>query len=673
VKRGLRAGVVGLPAAILFGIALSAVAHHSEGPTERVTLPILDAVTLAGACRDGIRVAREQVSKMEKIPLDQATPESILEQWDRDSIALENVTGPVSILNNVHPDKSVRDAADACVIELSSFTTEVFQNEKLYERVRAVKPANAIQKKFQADLLESFEDSGVSLPPDKRNRAREISDKLTELSQEFEKNIRDNKTVLTFTPEETKGLPKSYLDRVPKDANGNIVVGFDYPDYLPFMANAENEAARKRYYVANTNRGTPRNIAILDEIVGLRRELAGLYGVPSYAHYVTKRRMVENPQTVWKFLNDVRAAVAEAEKKDLAELREMKAEMTKRPLAETKVHRWDVSYYTERVRERRYKIDQEELRKYFPTEKTVEWVLGVNERLYGVKFERATVPVWHEDVRYFDVKDAATGAFLGGFYFDLFPREGKYKHAAAWPVRGVSRKFARTPISVLVTNLDRKGFTQGELETFFHEFGHTLHGVLSETAYNQHAGTSVQRDFVEAPSQIHEEWARRIESLRTIREKCPECPVMDAGLVDRLDAARRFGQGINYSRQLLYSEYDMALAGEKPARALEAWQRMEGATALGYEEGTSFPGTFAHIAGSYASGYYGYMWAEVLALDMLSAYGRHIMNPEVGRRYRQTMLARGGEEPARQLVERFLGRPVKSDAFFAEITGKKRK
>ena len=239
-------------------------------------------------------------------------------------------------------------------------------------------------------------------------------------------------------------------------------------------------------------------------------------------------------------------------------------------------------------------------------------------------------------------------------------------------MRGVSRKVGRTPISVLVTNLDRKGFTQAELETFFHEFGHTLHGVLSETTYNQHAGTSVQRDFVEAPSQIHEEWARRIESLRTIREKCPECPTMDAGLVERLDAARRFGQGIQYSRQLLYSDFDMALAGDRPEKSLEAWKRMEGATALGYEEGTAFPGTFAHIAGGYAAGYYGYMWAEVLALDMLSVYGNDIMNHEVGRRYRREILARGGEEPAKQLVERFLGRPVRSDAFFAEITGKKR-
>ena len=375
-------------AAVFFGIALSAVADSSmPKPSERITLPILDDVTLTGACRDGLRLAREQVAKLEKIPLGEVTPENLLEQWDRDSIALENVTGPVSILNNVHPDQKVRDAADACVIELSKFTNEILQNEKLYERFRAVKPANAVQQKFRKDVLESFEDSGVSLPPEKRRRAREISDRLTELDQQFEKNIRDNDTKLTFTPEETKGLPDSYLNRVAKDGQGNFVVGFDYPDYVPFMANAQNEAARRRYYVASTNRGTPKNLQILDEIVTLRKELAGLYGLPSYAHYVTRRRMVENPATVSKFLNDVRSAVAEAERADLAELRDAKAEMTGRPASETRVHRWDVSYYTERVRERRYRIDQEDLRRYFPTEKTVEWVLGVNERLYGIRFE----------------------------------------------------------------------------------------------------------------------------------------------------------------------------------------------------------------------------------------------------------------------------------------------
>ncbi|MEP7132077.1 MAG: M3 family metallopeptidase [Acidobacteriota bacterium] len=643
-----------------------------SSPAERVTLPILDAAAVTASWREALGAARAQVAKMERIPLEAVTAENILDQWDLDSMALEDVTGPISILNNVHPDRSVRDAADPVMIELSNFSTEVFQNEKLYERVLAVRPGSPAQVQLRKDLLESFEDSGVSLPSEKRVRAREITDRITELSQDFEKHIRENETKLRFTPAETEGLPAAWLERVERDESGNAIVGFDYPDYVPFMANAHDESARQRCYVANMNRGTPANLALLDEMVKLRKELAGLYGLESYARYVTRRCMVENPETVLRFLDDVRGAVAEAERRDLADLREAKSERTGTRFDETALHRWDLTYYTERVRESRYRVDQEELRKYFPTEKTIEWVLAVNARLFGVRFERASVPVWHEDVRYFDVREEATGSFIGGFYLDLFPREGKFKHAAAWPVRGVSRKVGRKPISVLVMNSDRAGFTQDELETLFHEFGHTLHGVLSEAEYNQHAGTSVERDFVEAPSQILEEWARRYESLKTLRDTCSECPTLDPALVERLDAARRFGQGLLYARQLLYSDYDMALAGVAPRRALPTWIEMEGGTALGYEEGTAFPGTFAHIADGYAAGYYGYMWAEVLALDMLSAFGDDLMNPEVGLRYRRTILARGGEEPARRLVERFLGRPVDSRAFFAEITGGRR-
>lgn len=651
--------------ALSAGLAATAVA------ADRPTIPILNDVTLTLSCNGAIEQARQRVTEMEKIQLDAVTPENVLEQWDKDQIALEDVIGPVAILNNVHPDKRVRDAADACVLKLSSFSTELFQNEKLFERVRAVKPATATQKQFQRDLLEAFEDSGVSLPAEKRARMKEISDEITLLSQQFAKNIRDNSTKLTFTPEEAKGLPADYVARV-KDAKGNIVVGFDYPDYVPFMSSAENEEARKRYYIAYNSRGTDANLALLDKIVKLRQEIASIYAVPSFAHYVTKRRMVENPETVNKFLSDVKKEVTSAEKRDVEEIRKLKAELTGRPLAQTKLERWDLTYYRERLGEKRYAIDQEALRKYFPTAETTKWLIDTTEKLYGVRFERATVPVWHEDVMYFDVKDAESGNFMGGVYLDLFPRDGKYKHAAAWPVRGVSRKAERTPISVLVTNFDRKGLTHEELETFFHEFGHVLHGVFSETDYNQHAGTNVQRDFVEAPSQIYEEWTRKYETLQTLAAHCPDCPKIDQALVDRLNDARRFGRGIDYARQHLYAAFDMVLASEKPGKALEVWQKMEGETPLGYVSGTAFPGTFGHIAGGYAAGYYGYMWSEVVALDMLSAYNGNIMDPKVGKRFRKMVLARGGELPAKALVEQYLGRPVKSDAFFAEITGKRK-
>jgi thimet oligopeptidase len=672
----------------------------------RPAIPIYDPSALSAAAEKALSDARRAFAAIENLPFEALTAESVLEAWDRISITLEDAYGPVSILSSVHPDAAVRDAGDRAEIEESVFMTELFQNEQLFERVRRVEPRTAAQRQLKKDLLEAFEDSGVALPRERRDRFKAISERLTELAQEFSRNIRENKTLLHFTPEECAGLPQSYLDRVARDAEGNIVVGFDYPDYFPFMANAVNAEARKRYYIANTNRGTARNLEILDEIVALRKEIADLYDAPSYAHYVTKRRMVGNPETVARFLDEVKSAVVEAELSDLRQLSEMKAELTGVAVEDASIERWDVTYFRERLREKRYAVDQEALREYFPTMPCVKWMLDITERLYGIQFREAVVPVWHDDVIYYDVDDAVTGERIGGIYLDLYPRDDKYKHAAAWPVRGVSRRAARKPISVLVTNFDRKGLTHSEVETLLHEFGHVMHGVLSRTEYNEHSGTSVERDFVEAPSQMYEEWASRMESLALMRDHCTTCPLVDESLVQRIRDAKKFGSGIDYGRQLLYASYDMALAsggvasgewgvGEKnsstqptptpdPREAkdsshpplptphspsLEVWKNMEGATPMGTIEGTAFPGTFDHIASGYAAGYYGYMWAKVIALDLISAFGGDLMNAATGRRFRELILARGSEEPARDLVEQFLGRPVSSEAFFAEIRG----
>jgi thimet oligopeptidase len=267
------------------------------------------------------------------------------------------------------------------------------------------------------------------------------------------------------------------------------------------------------------------------------------------------------------------------------------------------------------------------------------------------------------------VIDDDRGEFIGGIYLDLYPREGKYKHAAAWPVRGVSRRKGRKPLSVLVTNFDRRGLTHQELETLLHEFGHVLHGVLSRTWFCSHAGTGVQRDFVEAPSQMYEEWGRRLESLALLAEICPDCPRIDRDLVERIDASRRFGRGVHYARQHLYASFDMALAGESSGRALEVWKRMESITPLGYVEQTMFPAAFGHITGGYAAGYYGYLWSETIARDLLSVFEPNLMDPGRGKRFRREILERGGEVPARQLVEEFLGRAVSPEAFIRELEG----
>jgi len=265
---------------------------ENDGATERARIPILDAGEVARVCEEALVRARALLSSIETIPEQDVSVERVLDAWDDAAIVLEEAFGPISLLNSVHPDKSVRDACDIALVHESSFITDAFQSEPFYERVRAVAPHSIASREMRKHLIEAFEDSGVSLPPEQRKRFKEISERLTELGQEFAKNIRENDTRLRFTPDECHGMPQSWLDRVARDEDGNYVAGFDYPDYVPFLMNAQNEDARRRYWIANMLRGTQRNLGVLDEITSLRKEIADLYGVPSFAHYVTKRRMV---------------------------------------------------------------------------------------------------------------------------------------------------------------------------------------------------------------------------------------------------------------------------------------------------------------------------------------------------------------------------------------------
>jgi thimet oligopeptidase len=634
-------------------------------------IPLWDAPAIEAACTGVLKTARTRVAALEKVRLSQATVRTVFRPWDRLQILLEDTQGPVEIMTNMSPDAKARAAGEACLLKMNEFNTELFQNENLFARIQRAAPADAVDRKLKKDVVEAFEDTGVALPPDKRARMKAILQRMEEIRQAFARNIRDNKTRLAFAPDETQGLPPSYLEKAKRDDKGNYLLGFEYPEYEPFMTNAANEDARRRYYIAFNNRGTPENLELLAESTRLRREIASLYGLPSYAHFVTRRRMVENPETVLRFLDQVKEKVRGLELKEMAELRAFKAERLGKKLDEVTLNRWDIAYYQEQLRKARYNVDQESLRAYFPTEATIAWVLAISAELYGVRFVKAEAPLWHPSVRYYDVVDAKTGAFLGGVYLDLFPREGKYSHAAAFGVRSVSLLAKRTPISVLVTNFNSDGLNQREVETFLHEFGHVLHGVLSRTRYASEGGTSVERDFVEAPSQMYEEWGRRIEPLRMVHKYCGSCPEIDEALVKRLHAARSFGRGILYSRQHLYAAYDMSLFGERAADPMPTWIRMEGETPGGHVPGTQFPGTFGHLLGGYAAGYYGYMWSEVIALDMLSRYGKNLMNPAAGRRFRSLILSRGGEQPAAQMVHEFLGRDPSPEAFFEEITGQR--
>jgi thimet oligopeptidase len=642
-------------------------ATGAQAADKRPLVPLWTAAQVTQVCDQGLEKAKKRIAALEA----KRGAGAIFDEWNRLQIEMEDFVNPIYLLGSVHPDKALRDATEPCLQKFTALSTDLFQSEKLFNRVMAAEAATPHQKKLKKDLLEGFEDSGVALPPDKRKRAKEIFDRLEELRQEFERSIREDPTKVTFTPAELEGLPDSYVkaQEKKKDASGNYVLGLDYPSYFPFMQNAKNADARKRYHIAKQREGGEKNNDRLFEIYKLRQELAGLYGLPSFAHYAMRRKMVGNPERAGKFLDEVKAAVAELEKKEVEELRAEKAKDLGTPPADTRIERWDVGYYQERVKRARYRIDQEKLREYFPTDKSIDYALAISQRLYNVKFREVKVPAWHEDVRYFDVFDEK-GRFLSGFYLDLYPREGKYNHAAAFPIRGASTRAKRSAMSALVTNFNRQGLDHDELETLMHEFGHVLHGVLSRTEYNPHAGTSVKQDFVEAPSQMFEEWARREQPLALFKTICASCPQLTHDDIERLGAARRYGQGIRYARQWLLAKLDLELAlAPQPPDVL--WTRLEEATPLGHVKESLFPASFEHISRNYGAGYYGYMWSEVIALDMLSQFSKDMLDPKVGRRYRDTILSQGGQVEELQMARRFLGREPSSEAFFAEITGRR--
>ena len=659
----------------VLGLALSAampaLAKVGADGAARPTLPVFKtAAEVESRCKAGLAAVDKAVSRATRLPLRAAARSGFLDRFDEIGILIDDVSGPMSITLATHPDKAVRGAAEACELKFSTMQNALFQNAALYERLRRMQPGSEAARQVRQVALEGFEDAGVALPADKRRRAKDIQDRIAALAIEFQRNTRENLGTVTMSAAELEGLPQSYRDAHRPDADGKIVLQLSYPDYIPFMENALDAAARQRYFMVFNRIGGERNLAILDEVAGLRKELAGLFGQPSYAHQVISRRMAGSPDKVLRFLDDVRERVMAGERGDVEVLRQAKAEHLQQALAGVKLERWDTAFYTERVRRTRFAVDQEALRRNFPTEASVAWLFDLAERMFGARFVPADVPVWHADVRYYDIFDEA-GQRIAGAYFDLYPREGKYTHAAVWGVRGKAARFDRTPISVMVANLNREGLNHNELETLLHEFGHMLHGTLSRTEYNLLAGTGVRRDFVEAPSQMLEEWARKPEPVALIRNHCKDCPPTDAELLKRIDRARRFGAGMHYSRQHILASFDMQMAGPAPGKGLETYRLLEEASPLGHVPGTLFPARFGHLLGGYAAGYYGYMWAEVIALDMASRWKGRWLDPQIGRDYRDKVLARGGETPPDVLVRDFLGRDPAPEAFFAEIAGRR--
>lgn len=615
------------------------------------------------SCEQGLAGARERVKALE----DSRVDASWLARLDDLSAYFEDAQGPVDFAQYVLPDKALRDAAQACALKWAEFTAGIAQSEKLYRSLRKAQPKDAIDKELVRLSLAQFEDAGVTLPAAKRDRARQIRERLVALEQAFQKNIRDAGTRLPFTEAELRGVPPGVWAKAARDEQGRVLLGLDMPTYMPLVQLAEDASVRERMWRARWDQGGDANLKLLGEVAALRAEYAGLFGFKTYVDFNLRRRMAHDGKTASAFLASVGTAVQARERAEIDELRAAKAQHLGTPLEATKLNRWDTEFYSERLRQSKYKVEQEAFRPYFPSEHALPFVMRIVEKMMAVSFTKVEVPLWHADAQAFVVSDKATGQPLAQLYVDLFPRDGKYNHAAVWPLRGSATRLQRTPTAALVVNLDRKGMTLQEMETLLHEFGHAVHVTLSRTRHVGQAGTSVMLDFVEAPSQMLEDWVFDAQVLKLMQEVCTSCAPVPADLLAKAQAARRFGKGLFFGRQQLYASFDLALHSDPKPDPMALWAKMEGATPLGHVAGVRFPAGFAHVASSYGAGYYAYLWSLVQAMDMRTAFAADKLSPEVGARYRERVLAQGSQKPAPQLVQDFLGRPSNSQAFFEDL------
>jgi thimet oligopeptidase len=614
-------------------------------------------------CDAGLASANAAVARLERLPAQR----DWLGAYDDLNALAEDSAGAIYVASNVHPDKTIRDATEACELRWADFYSTQGQNQKLYAKTQQIKPRDAIDREYLKTVREGFEDAGVGLPADKRKRAKEISDKITALSQTFDKTVRDANVQMAFDEADLKGVPEAVWKTAKRDAQGKLLLGVDYPTYGPVMDNAVNPATRERMWRAKTNEGGQGNLRLLAEIGQLRREYAQLFGFPSFADFTLRRRMAQSAGNAKKFLAEVQQAVVEREKREVDELRAAKAADLSQ--ADAKINRWDVAYYTEKLKRQRYSVDQEAFRPYFPPQESLAFVLRVVEKMMGVRYERVQgVPLWHSEAQAYAVRDARTGKPMASLIVDLYPREGKYNHAAVWSYRNGAARGARTPQAALVVNFDRKGLTLDELETLLHELGHAVHNNLSATRYSSQGGTSTLRDFVEAPSQMLEDWVYDRSVLNVMREVCPACKPVPEDLLKQAKVAKHFGKGVRYARQQLYASFDLGIHDGDAPEPMALWAKMEGATPLGHVSGTMFPAGFGHVAGGYAAGYYGYLWSEVVAADLRTAFDANKLDTGVGKRYRDVVLGNGGQRPPQEIVREFLGRPTDAKAFYKELS-----
>jgi len=600
---------------------------------------------------------------------------------------------PLTMTSQVSSDKAIREAGIEADKKLSKFLVDMSMRKDIFDRVVWFLEGdqyNSLSSEGQRFIDHQVRDgkrNGLHLSIKKRERLSEIQKRLGDLSTDFQSNLNEDKSYLTFKKEELSGMSDKYLNGREKTDDGLYMVDMSYPSYQPVIRNCTLPETRKKCNALFLSRCRDSNRPILAEFIEIRKEQAEIMGYPNHASYIQEIRMAKNPQTVSKFLSDLLEKLKplyEEEQRDMLAVKKEECSQTGSKDDCDTLNYWDTKYYMTKVEEQKFEVDKEELRKYFPMEVVTEGLLGIYEELLGLKFtEIQNAEVWHQDVKLYKVEDSKSSKVKGFFFLDLYPRDGKFSHAAVYSLQPGcidSNGERQLPVCAMLCNFTKPTGSShslfyipsllghDEVETYFHEFGHVMHNICIEVDYARFGMDGVERDFIEAPSQMLENWVWEEESLRKMSQHYETGKPIPQTMLTNLIASRKANTGYNNLRQVLIASFDQKIHTENVSSLTEEFNHMQ-KDILGVDAipGTCFPSHIGHLTESYAASYYGYLWSEVFSMDMFDSQFKRkgIMNPEVGEKYKKLILKPGGSVDADVLLKNFLGREPNSDAFFA--------
>ncbi len=615
------------------------------------------------------------------IPQAERTFENTIMGYERAFDNYGNALGMSGFLSYVSTDKQFRDAANDLQMQISQYMVDVATRRDVYKAIREYTDTNPrldpVQAKLVKEMLIGFKNSGMDLNDADLEKFKALNKEKAEYIIKFDKNIQEYKDPLAVTQEQLQGLGEDYIQKLSKTDDGKYLVTLDYPDYVPFMQNADDEQARKELEFKFNRRGGQENVELLEKTLTLRREIARLLGYKNHAELRLEDRMAKNPKTVMAFLKDLQKKLKPLGKKEDKEMIAYKNSKTGKN--SRTLYSWESGYWSNKFRKENLELDSEKIKEYFPSQVVIDGMLDLFGGVFGITFEPVDIPVWHPDVKAFKIKDKASGELVAYFYMDLYPREGKYKHAACFGlVEGEEKQDGtyQIPFVAIVANLNKPSgdtpslLKHSEVETLFHEFGHVLHNALTKAKYSAFSGTSVSWDFVEAPSQMLERWAWDPQVLKKISKHYKTGEALPDDLIKRMIAAKNFGAGGMYLRQDFFAQYDMTLhtADTTPDTTKLYFELTKKIRGLPLTKGTIPQASFGHIMGGYDAGYYGYLWSEVIAEDFFGEFKKNgIFNPETGLKFRREILEKGGTLDEEKMVENFLGRPADNKPFLKSI------